>query len=36
MLYSDRTSRDDTKFENIMGAVTALSVLCLMAMLLFI
>ena len=32
----DRTSRDDTAFQGTIGIITAVSVLCLMSVLLFI
>lgn len=35
MIHSEKTSRDDSTFENTMGIVAAVSVLCLMSALLF-
>ncbi len=36
MMHSNETARDDSVFENVVGVLSALSVLCFMGLLLFI
>jgi len=36
MIHSEKTSRDDSSFEPTIGVIAAVSVLCLMSMLLFL
>jgi hypothetical protein len=36
MMHSNETARDDSVFENVVGVMAAVSVLCFMGLLLFI